>query len=283
MEDKAKFYFKRVPSKILKADNLLDNTDRGLLVRISLFHPNPCFLSVNYLTEKVLGCGEKAFYRSVLKLQFLGLIEFKRGKRARPNRKNPNTYTLIDDPTQWRLPQPLADEIKVDFAKLGFGDLIFKKDPFPNELGFKIAFNKTHPSYLIKIKSEVDNVAEEEAPKISIRETLSATEQRFFDLLDLLDSPHITNSKIIGDYFKNKNKIEMNRSKTNTDFGVFESKYYLHLEEKFFEASNDTKDSTRALLNLATNLEAKGVNGEEIQSAIKAEAKKIREKEVAEF
>lgn len=286
MDEKAKFYFKRVPSKILNADTLLDNNDRGLLLKIINFYPNPCFLSVNYLTEVVLSCGEKSFYRSVYKLQHLGLIIFQRGKKERPNRKFPNTYTFVNNPYLWRLPKPLSDEIRADYAKLGFGELAFKNEPFADEMDFKISFNHSYPKHQIKIKNPEpeNNGQKENLTDASVRDVLSLEERQFFDWLDFLFSPHIGETKIIADYYKHQTKIENIKLKNQTEVGIYERQYFTKLEAMFFEIRNNTKnDMVQALLNLATTLESKGIDGDQISTELKAEAKRIRQKEAAQY
>ncbi len=285
MEEKSKFYFKRLPSKILNADTLLDNNDRGLLAKIANFYPNPCFLSVDYLTEVILGCGEKSFYRSVYKLQFLGLIVFQRGKKTRPNRKFPNTYTFVNNPSLWRLPKPLSDEIAADYAKLGFGELILKNEQFLDELDFKTQFNKSFPKHQIKIKSTTSEITGEiqKTKDTFVVENLTPEQRQYFDWLDFLNSPHIGETKIIADYYKQKNKIENTKLKNQAEVDAYEKKYLARLEAMFFEVSNNPKNiMARTLSNLATNLEAKGLTGDEISVELKAEAKKIRQRDSAE-
>lgn len=272
MNEKTQFYFKRLPSKILKAHTLIDNIDRGLLVQFALFHPKPCFLSVDYLTEVVLGCGEKAFYRSVLKLQFLGLIQFKRGSRKAKDRKRPNHYTLVSDPKNWRLPKPLSDEIKADYAKLAGGELVYEKEQFPNELGFKIAFNKIYPKYAIKFK----HALADETERVPVRAEIAPNDLPWFDRLDILTSEHCTPSRVVADFYKNKDEI-LKLKVAGAINGVYERKYLTTLEGEFVKISNaPPTENVLRLLSLGIDLENRGMTGVEIGEAIKTEAKNQR-------
>lgn len=269
MDNKAKFLFNRIPTRLLRAHTLLDNIDRGLLEQIASWYPNDCFYSVNYLTEVVLGCGEKAFYRSIYKLRMLGLIEFKRG-----NRKKPNHYIFVADPSCWKLPTPLSQLIQTDHIALGFGKLVYGHEPFPNELGFKLAFNSSYPKHKIKLK-----ISSTEAKDISPRkEDLNPIDREWFNRYDILISEHITNSKIIADYFKYKNELLKINIEDN-GLSDFQKKYLLELKDKFDQLSKspDCTD-TLNLLKLANELDNDGNNAEEIYFKIRAEAKRQRDK-----
>jgi hypothetical protein len=266
MKAKTNYLFDRIPNRLMKAHTLLDNIDRGLLGQIISWHPNSCIYSVDYLTEIVLVCGEKAFYRSVYKLQMLGLIEFKRGHWKAKKRRNSNQYTFVCDPSLWRLPKPLSDLIKADHEKLGLGELIYKNPPYANELGFKLAFNSTYPKYQIKIKAE--------APK---EEILSPTEQAWAGRLDLLTSIHSTPAKVIADFYKFKSEI-LKLSLENCGFGKYEQKFFEELKKKFDSlVSNSIDEDTFALLNLGNKLDNDGNNADEIQNAIRSESKRQRQ------
>lgn len=268
MDNKAKFLFNRIPTRLLRAHTLIDNIDRGLLEQIASWYPNDCFYSVNYLTEVVLCCGEKAFYRSVYKLRMLGLIEFKRG-----NRKKPNRYTFVSDPSYWKLPKPLSEAVKADHVALGFGELSCKFEPFPNELGFKIAFNSAHPKHKIKMKEKYYEVMD----NIFQKENLSMIERGWFDKYDILKSVHITNSRIISDFYKYKNEFLKLEIEDN-GLGDFEKKYLFELKSRFqFLSLNPDCEDTLNLLKLGNKLENDGINAEEIQSEIRAEARRQRD------
>lgn len=271
--NKARFFFSRIPKRLLQAHNLLDRNDRELLVQVAAWHPKPCFYSVDYFTETILGIGDKAFYRALYKLSFLGLIQIKKG-----NRKRPNNYIFIDDPSLWRLPKNLADNISNDHEKLGLGTIQFKEKGFINEYGFKVAFNSAFPKYQLKL-NKVDNSQSEEKilTDTPVRETLEPAEQGYFDLLKNLTSIHRSEPKIIADYYKNREKITAIKSAPKEEQAPNERNYFLTLEAAFFEISSNPKDDlVRPLLVFAVNLEACTINDEEIYTAIREETRRLR-------
>ncbi len=154
-DNKLAFIFTPIPFVLLRAYDLLTKNDRDLLVQIASFGPNGCFFSVDKITEKILVCGEPAFYRSVYKLKHLKLIKFKRG-----NRKMSNRYFFETDPRNWRLTEDLHKKIQEDAGKLGISDLKFNNEPFPNVFGFVTSFNICYPSYKIENSKKIKNSQE---------------------------------------------------------------------------------------------------------------------------
>lgn len=269
------FYFKMIPQRLFEAHTLLDNFDRGLLVEIIKYHPKDCFLSVDYLTEVVLVCGEKAFYRSVYKLQMLGLIGFKRGDRKSKDRRQSNHYWFVDNPSFWRLPKELSNQLKADYFALGLGELVFKEKGFPNELGFKIAFNVSHPKHQIKRKKR--------PPKSltcsRVKEDLKPSELEYRKRTENLVRDDFPASGIIANFYKQKDEIIVARAAADGEIGVYEKKYLLELDSRFNDLSKNPEPSIDLvkLLSLGSDLEIKGVDGETISNEIKAESKRQRQ------
>lgn len=148
--NKLAFIFTPIPFVILRAYDLLTKNDRDLLVQIASFGSNGCFFSVNKITERILVCGEPAFYRSVYKLKHLKLIRFQRG-----NRKIPNRYFFESDPQKWRLTEDLSRKIQEDALKLGISDFRFVHEQFPNLIGFITSFNICYPSHKIELSRKI--------------------------------------------------------------------------------------------------------------------------------
>ena len=269
--DKTKYFYAKIPKRLFQSYGLLNPTDRATLAQIISWHPNECFYAVNYFTEVVLGVGDKAFYQSIYKLQLLGLIRFKRGNRKRPNR-----YLFEPDPRNWRLPKPLSDQIRDDYLKLGFADFKYQHEPFPNEYGFKIVFNKLHPKLAIKIKEPTPTGSAVTDMPISTPE-LSADEMIWYKKYDYLTGIHSSPTKVVADYYKYQSEIsKIKNSSSNLEY---EKKYLLLLEEKYFEVRlNPPDEITKKILNLATDLESRGLSGEEIQVQLGTEAKVLRQK-----
>ncbi len=275
MNDKAHFFFSRLPKRLLQSHTLLDRNDRELLTQIIAWHPNDCFYSVDYFTETILGIGDKAFYRSLYKLQFLGLIKIKKG-----NRKRPNHYSFVDDPRLWRLPKELGEAIATDYQKLGLGTLEYQIGNFPNEYGFKLAFNSAYPKYPIKIKEREAPQEKQPFDEKAFKENLSPQDKKFYERFYFLNSVHISNPKIIADYYQAKKNIAEAIGKSSTDLAEYERRYYLTLEAKFFEVANNPQDEiTRSLLGFAINLENKSLTNEEIFLEIRNETRRLRESE----
>ncbi len=275
MTDKKMFYFKMVPQRLLEAHTLLDNLDRGLLVEIIKYHPKDCFLSVDYLTEVVLVCGEKAFYRSVYKLQMLGLIGFKRGDRKSEDRRQSNRYWFIEDPSLWRLPKDLANKVKADYLTLGFGELVFKGKGFPNELGFKITFNLSHPKHQIKRKVRPKKIL----TGTPVSEDLKPTELEYRKRLENLVRDDFPASGIIANFYKQKDEILVAKEALDGEIGVYEKKYLLELDLRFsgFGKTPEQSIDIVKLLALGADLEIKGLQGQAIADEIKAERKRQRQ------
>ncbi|NOT80478.1 MAG: hypothetical protein HOP07_15915 [Bacteriovoracaceae bacterium] len=275
MNDKKMFFFKMIPQRLLEAHTLLDNLDRGLLVEIIKYHPKDCFLSVDYLTEVVLVCGEKAFYRSVYKLQMLGLIGFKRGDRKSKNRRQSNHYWFIDDPSYWRLPKDLANQVKADHLALGGGELVFKEKGFTNELGFKITFNLTHPKHQIKRKERSKKIL----TGVPVRGNPEPSELEYRKRLENIMRDDFPPTGIIASFYREKDEIIVARVAADDEMGFYEKKYLLELDLIFNDLSKKPElglDLTK-LLNLGVELEAKGLDGKAIADEIKAETKKQRQ------
>jgi hypothetical protein len=275
MNEKKMFYFKMVPQRLLEAHTLLDNIDRGLLIEIIKYHPKDCFLPVDYLTEVVLVCGEKAFYRSVYKLQMLGLIGFKRGDRRSKDRRQSNHYWFVDDPSSWRLPKDLANQVKADYSTLGLGELIFKERGFPNELGFKIAFNVSHPKHQIKRKVR----PKKNLTGVPVKEDLKPSELEYRKRLENLVRDDFPASGIIANYYRQKEEIQIARVAADGEIGVFEKKYLLELDSRFNNLIQNPEPSPDLLklLALGVDLEIKGVESKAIAEEIKAESKRQRQ------
>lgn len=275
MNEKKMFYFKMVPQRLLEAHTLLDNLDRGLLVEIIKYHPKDCFLSVDYLTEVVLICGEKAFYRSVYKLQMLGLIGFKRGNRKSEDRRQSNRYWFVDDPRFWRLPKDLANQIKADYLTLGGGELVFKDKGFLNELGFKIAFNLSHQKHQIKRKKCPKKVL----TGMPVREDLKPSELEYRKRLENLVREDFPASGIISNFYRQKDEIMIAKKAADGEMDFYEKQYFLELDSKFQELSKKPEQSPDVLklLSLGTDLENKGLDGQEIAEALRSQAKKQRQ------
>ncbi len=269
--DKSRYFYAKIPKRLFQSYNLLNPTDRAVLTQIISWYPNECFYAVNYFTEKVLGVGDKAFYQSVYKLQFLGLIRFKRGNRKRPNR-----YLYVADPRDWRLPKPLCDQIRADQIKLGFEDYKYQHEPFPNEYGFKLAFNKLHPKHAINIQTseeanELTNTPVAEAE-------LSEEEKVWFKKYDNLNGVHASPTRTVADYYKYQTIIS--QAKTETSISPYQKKYLLRLQERFFEVNYNPPDEiVKKILALAIELENKGFNPDDIQEKLLSEAKSLRQRQ----
>lgn len=275
MNEKKMFYFKMVPQRLLEAHTLLDNLDRGLLIEIIKYHPKDCFLSVDYLTEVVLVCGEKAFYRSVYKLQMLGLIGFKRGDRRSKDRRQSNHYWFVDDPSFWRLPKDLANQVKADYLTLGLGELVFKNKGFPNELGFKIAYNVSHPKHQIKRKVRPQKIL----TGVPVSEDLKPSELDYRKRHENLVREDFPESGIVANFYRQKEEIQIAKIAIDGEIGVFEKKYLLELDSRFSSLSQkpDPSLDLLKLLTLGVDLEIKGVDGQTIADEIKAESKRQRQ------
>lgn len=266
MEDKAKFYFTKLPVRLLRAHTLLDHVDRGLLTQIASYHPNPCFLPVDYLTSVVLGCGEKSFYRAVYKLDLLGLICFEKNGKRSPTRKNPNHYTFNADPSLWRLPRPLSDEIKADYAKLGHGELVYKTDPFIHEFGFKLYFNKKYPKYQVQAKNRsVSNLT-----GTPVRGEIDPADLPWFERFNEIKNQELTPERILTDYYKNKLNIQ-SLSTLGELIGFNQRKYLIELKDRFMQVMvNPPTEAAAKLAALVEGLEKNGASRVEISSALAA-------------
>jgi hypothetical protein len=264
MEDKTKFYFTKVPARLLRAHTLLDHIDRGLLAQIASYHPNPCFLPVDYLTSVVLGCGEKAFYRAVFKLDLLGLISFEKNGKRSPTRKRPNHYTFNADPSLWRLPRPLSDEIKADFSKLGQGELVYKNDPFDHEFAFKIYFNKKYPKYQVQAKNRsVSNLT-----GTPVRCEIDPADLPWFERLNEIKNQELTPERILTDYYKNKLNIQ-SLSTLGELIGFNQRKYLIDLKDRYMQVTvNPPTEAVAKLVALVEGLEKNGATRGEISIAL---------------
>jgi hypothetical protein len=269
--DKSRYFYAKIPKRLLQSYSLLNPTDRAVLTQIISWYPNECFYAVNYFTEKILGVGDKAFYQSIYKLQFLGLIRFKRGNRKRPNR-----YLFVADPRDWRLPKPLCDQIRADHLKLGFEDFKCQHEPFPNEYGFKVAFNKIYPKYAIKIQTteEVSSLTD-----TSVAEPIISEEDKLWvKKYENIDGVHASATRTVADYYKYQ--LVIAQAKTKLDTSPHQKKYLLRLEEKFFEISYSPPDEiVKKILALATELESKGLSPDDIQEKLLSESKALRQKQ----
>lgn len=176
-KEKKDYYFTSVPSVLVRAHDLLSKNDRDLLIQIISYYPNSCFLTVNKLTEQILVCGEKAFYRSVYKLAHLKLIHFKRG-----NRSKPNYYTFEPDPQKWRLTKELHEQLSFDAKAIKEKELIFVNEPFPNAYGFISSFNLCYPDFKIDLPKRIET--ETKNPEPSSTEDISVIIQKWFNRME---------------------------------------------------------------------------------------------------
>ena len=258
---KTKYYFNRVPSRLMQQYTLLSSIDRDLLGQIVAWEGNDCFLTVDFLTEVVLVCGEKAFYRSVHKLQMLGLIRFKRGNRKRPNR-----YRFNEDPSHWRLPQPLQSQIAGDYQTLHGEELHFLEKAYPNEHGFKLAFNAAYPKYQLKLGKEPVG----EVTGMPVTQDLTPEEKVWDNLLGSLEK-HMPDQRIIREYYRSKCELRQLRIASKEELRSVKNRYLTALERKFdlIQASPPNK-LILDLLRLGVDLENQGRSGEEIQAAMKS-------------
>jgi len=269
MEGKTKFYFTKIPTRLLRAHTLLDHIDRGLLEQIASYHPNPCFLPVDYLTSVVLGCGEKAFYRAVLKLQLLGLIEFEKNGKRSPRRKRPNHYTFNADPSLWRLPLTLSDEIKADYTRLGQGELVYKDAPFNHEFGFKLYFNKKYPKYQIKAK----NRSVSSLTGTPVREEIDPKDQPWYERFNEIINQELSPLRILSDFYKHK--MEIQSLELGGFAGLNQKKYLVELKDKYMQLTvNPPTEAAAKLVAIAENLEKNGATRGEIILALSASVQK---------
>lgn len=266
MKDSAKYYFTRLPMRLLRAHTLLDHVDRGLLLQIASYHPNPCFLPVDYLTSVVLGCGEKSFYRAVYKLKTLGLIEFERNGKRSHWRKRPNFYTFNADPSLWRLPQALSDEIKADYAKLGHGELVYKNAPFVHEYGFKLYFNKKYPKYQIQAK----NRSVSKLTGTPVRAEIDPTDQPWHERFSEITKQDLPPERILTDFYKHKIAIQ-SLATLGEVMGMNQRNYLIELRDRYMQVTvNPPTEEAKKVLELADKLEKNGATRMEILTAILA-------------
>lgn len=136
------FIFTAIPAILLKAHDLLNKNDRDLLAQIICAGPNGCFMTVDRLTEKILGCGEPAFYRSVYKLKHLRLISFRRG-----NKTKANLYKFESDCQKWRLTADMHRQLVEHAKKCNIDNFQMQTEPFPNLFGFITSYNSVYASH----------------------------------------------------------------------------------------------------------------------------------------
>lgn len=264
MEEKSKFYFTKLPSRLLKAHTLLDHVDRGLLQQVAVYHPNPCFLPVDYLTSVVLGCGEKAFYRAVYKLKMLGLIQFEKGRRKSKGRNRPNLYTFNADPSLWRLPKPLSDEIRGDYQKLGLGELEYKNEPFKHEFAFKIYFNSSYPKHRIETK----NRSVSDLTGTPVRKEIKPEDLPWFERLNKLNEENPMPLKIIADYYRYQFSIK-SLGTLGEVIGFNERKFLLELKDRYMQiTASPPSESIAKLVQQIEDLEKNGATRAEILGLI---------------
>jgi hypothetical protein len=250
-KERTPYLYTLVPFQLLRCHQLLNRTDRDVLIQIIAFGKKSCYYAVDKWTEEVLGTGEDAFYRSIYKLRFLGLIDFKKGKRGRSS-----FYFYNSDPRLWILPKEIETLLQADRAKLGLEPILFVHNGFENYNHFVNAFNKKYPRYAIKNK-DPKPINEEDAD--------------WLKKLENIKSIHHTDAKTVYDFYIYKNQIiQKNKGQTEQMLPI-QKKYLKYLERAFIKLNKKpTSRFIANMLNIAEELEKEGLAGEKIKQALKS-------------
>jgi hypothetical protein len=250
-KEKTPYLYTLVPFQLIRCHQLLNRTDRDVLIQIIAFGKKSCYYAVDKWTEEVLGTGEDAFYRSIYKLRFLGLIDFKKGKRGRSS-----FYFYHPDPRLWILPKEIETLLQADRVKLGLEPIQFVHAGFDSYKHFVNAFNKNYPRYAIKNKD----------PK-----PINDEDGVWLKKLENIKSIHHTDTKTIYDfYFYKKQIIQKNTGQSGQMLSI-EKKYLKHLERAFIKLNRKpTSRFVANMLNIAEELEKEGLVGEQIKLALKS-------------
>ena len=235
---KTPYIFRAVPFQLLRCHQLLQKNDRDVLTQILAFGPVGCFYSVDYWTSHILQSGEDGFYRSLYKLELLGLIAIDKGFRGRSS-----LYRWVSDPSRWKLPKELQKRFQDDRLKLKLPPIEFAEG-FEHTAHFYRVFNLKHPRYAVNIET-VELIPENAVEPTELSVSFEVISPKAVFMQKMTDEVRSSNSlvAVIRKYYFNGEGI---RDLQNWKLGLNPSKNCSDDSEKYYEAIIERLDYLKA-------------------------------------
>lgn len=179
------------------------------------------------------------------------------------NRRTASAHVNAD-PSLWRLPKPLSDEIRADYRKLGLGELEYKNEPFKHEFAFKIYFNSSHPKYRIEAK----NRSVSALTGTPVREEIKPEDLPWFERLNKLIEENPMPLKILADYYRHQVSIK-SLGTFGEMIGFNERKFLMELKDRYMQiTANPPTESIAQLVRKIKELEKNGATRGDILGLI---------------
>jgi DNA-binding transcriptional regulator YhcF (GntR family) len=259
---------------------VLGAVERGLLVFFATYDDLGCFWTQSQLAEH-FECGPRQLRRALLRLQFLKIIEIEQGQvsKTNPPRREPNRYTFIVDPYQWRLTKDLHEKIIIETKKMGKEPRAFAHEPFADPLELEINFLKEHPQVAAKKKGRRKKTTEKTTrPIVAPPPPPQNNENQWRTKVVELLSDEMSFARLAWIYRKNYEAVELARNAEDHGFSHEQKNYYEKLHHIFSERHRRATDDEMKNANFIKSWELMGFEEETILEMLeKLEQPKTKE------
>lgn len=256
--------------KLPMRTKVLGAVERGLIALFATYDDYGCFWTQSELAKQ-FECGPRQLRRALLRLQFVNMIAVKQGAR-KPNspRREPNQYTFITDPYQWRLTKDLNAKIIGETIKIGKEPKAFAHEPFKDALDLEINFLKEYPNAANKKKgrrkksTEKINKSFVAAPEVLPPKSQTPWRHKIAEIF----SGEVTFARLAWIYRNNYEAVELARNASDHGFSDDQKEYYEKLHHIFMERNRKATAEEMKDANAVKNWESLGLSEETVLEMI---------------